>query len=178
MKNAITPAQVKNLIYNIRGKTVMLDSDLAKLFGVTTGNLNKAVKRNLDRFPEDFMFQLSKKEHDSLRFQIGSSKKRGGIRYLPYVFTEQGVSMLSAVLNSPTAVEISIKIIRAFVKLRTMLLENEALRYAVEGLEKRVDKNERDIQLAIKAIQDIIHPMIEKKNDKVMGFVAADKNKK
>jgi len=137
---------------------------------VTTGNLNKAVQRNIERFPEDFMFQLSKEEADSLRFQSGSLKRGQHSKYLPYVFTEQGVSMLSAVLSSPVAIDISIRIMRAFVKLRTILANNEALRYAVEGLERRVGKNERDIQIAINAIQSILTPPVPPKNKKRMGF--------
>src|SRR5215831_2049774 len=104
----------------------MLDSDLAHLYGVEASNLNKAVTRNIDRFPNDFMFQLTKQEFESLRFQIGISKKgRGGRRYLPFVFTEQGVAMLSSVLKSPRAVEINIVIMRAFVRLREMLASSE-----------------------------------------------------
>ena len=98
---------IQNKIYKIRGQRVMLDRDLAELYGVTTGNLNKAVKRNIERFPERFMFQLT--EHEFLRFQNGISSW-GGTRKLPYVFTEQGVSMLSAVLRSPTAIQVSISI--------------------------------------------------------------------
>ena len=175
MKQALTTVEIKNLIYNVRGKAVMLDRELARLYGVTTGNFNKAVKRNLKRFPADFMFQLTQEEYENLRFQIGISRRHGGRRYMPYVFTEQGVSMLSAVLNSPKAVEISIYIMRAFVKLRTILAENEALRYAIEGLERRVGKNERDIQIAIEAIQQILEPPPDKKKKIPMGFVRGKK---
>jgi len=108
---ALIPVEIiEKKILLIRGEKVMLDADLAELYGVETFNLNKAVKRNIDRFPEDFMFQLSKEEADSLRFQIGMSKEtgRGGRRYLPYVFTEQGVAMLSSVLNSKRAVHVNI----------------------------------------------------------------------
>jgi hypothetical protein len=167
-----TILRIEPLIRQIRGKSVMLDYDLAHLYGVTTGNLNKAVKRNRDRFPDDFMFQLSNKEAVSLRFQFGSLKKANHFRYLPYAFTEQGVSMLSAVLNSPKAIEISLHIMRAFVQLRKMLIGNEALRYAIEGLESRMGKNERDIQLAIAAIQRLIEPPKRPKKDRKMGFVA------
>jgi len=143
---------------------------------VTTGNLNKAIKRNIDRFPEDFMFQLTPDEFESLRFQFGIPK-RGGTRYMPYVFTEQGVSMLSAVLNSSKAVDISIRIMRAFVRLREILSKNVALRYAIEGLERRVGKNERDIQIAIGAIQQILNPPVQKKKKKKMGFAPSEKKK-
>jgi len=161
-------------ILSIRGKKVMLDRDLAVLYGVTTGNLNKAVKRNIDRFPEDFMFQLSEDEFSALRFQIGRPK-RGGTRYMPYVFTEQGVSMLSAVLNSPVAVDISIRIMRAFVRLRAILTEDAGLRYAIEGLERRMSKNERDIQIAIKAIQSILTPPNPPTKKQRMGFGPPEK---
>ncbi|MBN2036366.1 MAG: ORF6N domain-containing protein [Chitinispirillaceae bacterium] len=162
-------------IFSLRGKKVLLDRDLAPLYAVTTGNLNKAVKRNLDRFPEDFMFQITKEEADSLKFQFGSLKRGQHSKYLPYAFTEQGVSMLSAVLNSPIAVDISIRIMRAFVKLRSILAENEALRYAIEGLERRVGKNERDIQLAIKAIQSILTPPEPTKPKIRIGFTPPEK---
>ncbi len=161
-------------IVSLSGKKVMLDKDLSVLYNVTTGNLNKAVQRNIDRFPDDFMFQLTEEEFNRLRFQIGIPK-RGGTRYMPYAFTEQGVSMLSAVLNSPTAVNISIRIIRAFVRLRTFIAENESLRYAIEGLERRVGKNERDIQIAIKAIQSLINPPLPQKQKRKMGFTSPDK---
>jgi hypothetical protein len=115
--------RIESAILFIRGHKVMLDRDLAALYGVKTFNLNKAVKRNTDRFPEDFMFQLTAEEAGTLRFQIGMSKGkgRGGRRYLPYVFTEQGVAMLSSVLQSKRAVQVNVEIIRAFVRLRQML---------------------------------------------------------
>src|SRR5271157_4305739 len=115
----IVPREViERRIYLIREHKVILDSDLAELYGVETFNLNKAVKRNLDRFPQDFMFQLTREEANVLRFQIGMSKPRGrgGRRYLPYAFTEQGVAMLSSVLNSRRAVQVNIAIMRTFVR--------------------------------------------------------------
>src|SRR5437867_4317305 len=120
---ATVPVEIiEQKIYLIRGQKVMFDADLAALYAVETKVFNQAVRRNLDRFPDDFMFQLTKEEADSLRSQIVTSKtSRGGRRYLPYAFTEHGVSMLSAVLNSDRAVQMSILIIRAFVKLREIL---------------------------------------------------------
>ena len=111
---------IRNKIYEIRGQRVMLDRDLAELYGVTTGNLNKAVKRNIRRFPPDFMFQLTKEEWDSLRFQIGILDVGRGkyTKFLPHAFTEQGLAMLSGVLNSDIAIEVNISIMRAFVSLR------------------------------------------------------------
>jgi hypothetical protein len=115
--------QLQKLIYEIRGQKVMLDSDLAKLYGVESKVMNQAVKRNIGRFPYDFMFQLTSDEWDSLRSQIVTSKSnRGGRRYIPYVFTEQGVSMLSSVINSERAIEVNINIMRTFVQLRHYVL--------------------------------------------------------
>lgn len=114
---------IQSKIYEVRGQQVMLDKDLAELYQVATGNLNKAVKRNLKRFPSDFMFQLTTEEWESLRFQIGSLDKGRGKypKYLPYAFTEQGIAMLSGVLNSDTAIEININIMRAFVAVRRFI---------------------------------------------------------
>ncbi len=113
----ITSKKIESMIYVIRGQKVMLDSDLANLYGVLTKNLNKAVKRNIGRFPDDFMFQLSEEEFEGLRFQFGTSKK-GGRRYSPYVFTEPGIAMLASVLTSDEAININISIVRIFIKMR------------------------------------------------------------
>ena len=114
----------------------MFDKDLAQLYGVLTKNLNKSVNRNIERFPEDFMFRLTKEEYGVLRFQIGTSK-RGGQRYLPYVFTEQGVAMLSSVLNSERAILVNIQIMRVFTKLREMMISHKDLAQKIEELEKK-----------------------------------------
>ena len=127
-KPSIVPNEIRNLIYTIRGKQVMLDSDLAALYQVETKNLNKAVKRNIERFPVSFCFQLTEEEVENLRFQIGtSSLSYGGRRYLPYVFTEQGVAMASAILRSDIAVKMSVEIMEAFVEMRRMLISNASL---------------------------------------------------
>jgi len=137
----ISGERIEKAIYLIRGEKVMLDRDLASLYEVETGALNRAVKRNLQRFPADFMFQLTTEEADSLRCQIGISKRgRGGRRFLPYVFTEQGVAMLSSVLNSERAILVNIEIMRAFVKLRQMLASNAELSRRLGELESRYDK--------------------------------------
>ena len=118
---------IRKLIYTIRGKQVMLDSDVAMLYQYTTKNINKAMKRNLDRFPEDFCFELTEREMSNLRFQNGTSnleKKYGGRRYLPYVYTEQGISMLAGILKNEIAVQVSINIMRAFVEMRKLILSN------------------------------------------------------
>lgn len=134
----VTPDEVIiNKIYLIRGKKVMLDRDLAELYSVTTFNLNKAVKRNIKRFPADFMFQLDNQEVKNLIFQIGISSW-GGTRKPPYVFTEQGVAMLSSVLNSAIAIEVNIRIIRIFTKLREMLLTHTDILLKLEQLENKL----------------------------------------
>ena len=137
----------------------MLDSDLAELYGIETFNLNKAVRRNLERFPEDFMFQLTKDETASLlRFQFGISKKgRGGRRYLPYVFTQEGVAMLSSVLNSPRAVEVNIAIMRTFVRLREMIVSNKLLASKLADLESRIEHQGKDIKSLFFAIHQLMN---------------------
>lgn len=131
-----TPEFVERRIHVIRGQKVMLDSDLAELYRVETKNLNKAVLRNADRFPEDFMFRLTSQEANALRFQIGTSKVgRGGRRYLPYAFTELGIAMLSSVLNSERAIQMNIFIMRAFAYLRRVIATNKELEERVNQLE-------------------------------------------
>ncbi|MGV3766809.1 MAG: ORF6N domain-containing protein [Chitinophagaceae bacterium] len=128
--------EIASLIYTVRGREVMLDSDLASLYEVETKILNKAVKRNMDRFPDTFCFQLTDEESEGLRFQIGTSNTgRGGRRYLPYVFSEQGVAMLSAVLRSGIAVKVSIEIMNAFVEMRKMVVSNAALFSRMDKIE-------------------------------------------
>ena len=153
----LSPEQIEQAILLIRGQRVMLDSDLAALYGVETFNLNKAVKRNLDRFPADFMFLLTKEEADDLRFQFGISKKpgRGGRRYLPFVFTEQGVAMLSSVLRSKKAVNVNIEIMRAFVRLRHALAANAELARRVDGHEARLDEHDRQFVEVVKYIRKL-----------------------
>ena len=169
MIKSVQVEAVTEKIVPIRGKRVILDFDIAELYGVETKQLKRAVRRNIDRFPADFMFELSKKELDNLRSHFGTSSW-GGLRYRPYAFTEQGVAMLSSVLRSKKAVQVNIDIMRAFVRLRQMVAENEALKYAIEGLERRVGKNERDIQIAIKAVQSLLNPPQPDKSKRKMGF--------
>ena len=149
----IPGGRIEKAIYLIRGEKVMLDRDLASLYEVETGALNRAVKRNLQRFPQDFMFQLTTEESDILRCQIGISKRgRGGRRFLPYVFTEQGVAMLSSVLNSERAILVNIEIMRAFVKLRQMLASNAELSRRLDELESKYDKQFRVVFDAIRRL--------------------------
>lgn len=152
----ITSERIEKAIYLIRGEKVMLDRDLALLYGVATKTLNRAVKRNLQRFPLDFMFQLTAEEAELLRYQIGTSNAgRGGRRYLPYVFTEQGVAMLSSVLNSERAILVNIEIMRAFVKLRQMLASNTELSRRLDELESKYDKQFRVVFDAIRQLMSV-----------------------
>ena len=133
----ITTKDIENRIFNIRGVQVMIDNHLAELYQVETKNLNKAVVRNIDRFPLSYRFQITKEEWEILRFQIGTSNdEHGGRRYLPYVFTEQGVAMLSAVLKSDIAVKVSIQIIDAFVEMRKVLATNNLIDLRFNNIEK------------------------------------------
>jgi phage regulator Rha-like protein len=170
MKELIPQEVVERKIYLIRGHKVMLDSDLAVLYGVGTKNLNKAIKRNIERFPEDFMFQLTHDEIKSLRFQFGTSKEgRGGRRYLPYAFTEQGVAMLSSVLNSKRAIRVNIAIMRAFVKLRQIISTHKELVHKLEELERKIEKYDVDIQSIFEAIRQLMAPPPEKPR-RMIGF--------
>src|SRR5712692_566593 len=137
---------VERKIYFVRGQKVMRDSDLARLYQVQTKSLNLAVKRNVTRFPVDFMFRLTKKEDDSLRFQTETSKPgRGGRRYLPYVLTEHGVAMLSSVLGSERAVQMNISIIRAFIKLREILATHKELAQRLEKIERKYQEHDNEL---------------------------------
>src|SRR5712672_3549980 len=157
-KGIVSAEQIALRIRLFRGQKVLFDSDLARLYGVTTGNLNKAVNRNRERFPEDFVFQVTAEEAQNLIFQIGRSKGRGGRRHLPYAFTEQGVAMLSSVLQSARAVKINIAIMRAFVKLREMLGTNRELARKFSDLEQRVDRHDEEIAAIPEAIRQLIAP--------------------
>ncbi len=150
---------IERRIYLIRGHKVMLDSDLADLYQVLTKNLNLAVRRNHDRFPEDFMFQLNQEEAESLRLQIATSNVgRGGRRYLPYAFTKQGVAMLSSVLNSHRAVQGNIVIMRAFVKLREVMGTHKELAHKIEALERKYQEHDKELQVVFQAIKKLLQP--------------------
>jgi ORF6N domain-containing protein len=153
---------VERRIYFLREHRVMLDSDLAELYGVTTFNLNKSVRRNLERFPTDFMFQLTEEEFSALIFQIGISKRgRGGRRHLPYVFTQEGVSMLSGVLHSQRAVQVHIAIMRGFSRVKELLATHKELARKLEELEQRYDSK-------FKVVFDAIRNLMEKPAAKLL----------
>ena len=151
---------IEQRIYIVRGEKVMLDSHLAELYRVETSNLNRAVKRNRRRFPDDFMFQLTLEEAESLRFQIGISKTetRGGRRYLPYVFTEQGIAMLSSVLKSTRAIQVNIAIMRAFVQFREILATHKELAYEVRRIGRLQKEQGENIGVLWQAIQQLLEP--------------------
>jgi hypothetical protein len=190
MSKEIIPAeQIALQIRHFRGEKVLLDFDLALLYGVATKALNQAVKRNRDRFPNDFMFQLTTEEVLNLRSQtvtsssqgttnqqimknrsqiVTSSKKHGGARYRPYAFTEQGIAMLSSVLNSERAVKVNIAIMRAFVKLRWALETNRELAQKFSELERRVDKHDEEVAAILEAIRQLMTPPEEPRRE--IGF--------
>ena len=159
--------RIESMILFIRGEKVMLDHDLAKLYGTTTKRLNEQVRRNARRFPPDFMFQLAEQEVSTLRSQSATSKAsgRGGRRYRPLVFTEQGVAMLSSVLNSERAIEVNILIMRAFVKLRQLLATHVELARKLDALERRYDAQFR---VVFDAIRELMKPPQPK--DRRIGF--------
>jgi hypothetical protein len=167
----IPDEMIMNKIYFIRGHKVMLDKDLAELYGVETKVFNQAVKRNLKRFPSDFMFELTQKEFDSLRSQIVTSKVgRGGTRYLPMVFTEQGVAMLASILNSDKAININIQIVRVFTRVRQMLFDNTELRLAIEEIRKKTDNNTKNIEIVFQYLDELIEKKENKKPRKQIGY--------
>jgi len=162
LRNALIPVEViTGKIFILRGHRVMLDRDLAKLYRVETRAVNQAVKRNQDRFPEDFMFQLTSEEAKavrSLRSQIVILKRGQHIKYLPYVFTEHGVVMLANVLKSAVAIRASIQVVRAFVHLRQLLATNQQLARKIEALEKKVGKHDVDLQGILTMLRKLLEP--------------------
>jgi ORF6N domain len=157
-KEIIPIERIAQSIRWIRGQKVLLVPDLAALYGVTTGNLNKALKRNSDRFPSDFMFELKPEELTNLKFQFGISRWGGRRRSRPHVFTEQGIAMLSSVLNSERAIKVNIAIMRAFVKLRQILETNRELSKKFSELEQRVGKHDEEIDAILEALRQLMAP--------------------
>ncbi len=172
MESLVPVEMIEGKILSIRGQKVMLDEHLAELYRATTKRLNEQVKRNLKRFPPDFMFRLNEEEAEILRSQFATSKtQRGGRRYLPYAFTEQGVAMLSSVLNSDRAIEVNIQIMRVFVKLREMIASHKDLARKLDALEKKYDDN---FKVVFEAIRALMTPPPEKPKKKI-GFGLREK---
>jgi len=170
--------RIEKKIYLIRNQKVMIDKDLAELYGVSISRLNEQVKRNIDRFPQDFMFQLSKTEYEALRSQnaileMGRGKHR---KYLPYTFTEQGVAMLSSVLNSKQAIKVNIQIMRAFVKLREILSTHKELAQKLKELELKIDSHDHQIQAIFDVINQLLTP--PEKSKRKIGFAIGSENEK
>jgi hypothetical protein len=175
----IIPAErIERRIYLMRGHKVILSTDLADLYGVEAKQLNQAVKRNLDRFPPDFMFQLSREEVDASRSQIVTLNKRGqNIKYRPYAFTEEGVAMLSAVLRSPTAVQVSILIMRVFVRLRELLASHGELRQRLEELERTMLDHDEKFAAVFDAIRELMDEPKAKRKPPV-GFLTEEQRRR
>ena len=171
MAATVPMERITSKIYLIRKQKVMLDRDLATLYKVETKNLKRAVKRNIDRFPKDFMFELDEKELKDLRCQFGTSSW-GGTRYIPMAFTEQGVAMLSTVLNSKRAIQVNIQIMRAFTQLRQMLSTHKDLKKKIEAMEKKYDEN---FKIVFEAIKQLLKT--ESKPRKKIGFTVKEKQK-
>ncbi|MEP7015013.1 MAG: ORF6N domain-containing protein [Verrucomicrobiota bacterium] len=173
-KEIILIGRIAQSIYLLRGQKVMLGQDLAPLYGVTVGALTQAVMRNAKRFPKDFVFQLTSEEVTALKSQFVISKGgRGGARHPPYAFTEQGLAMLSSVLNSERAIRVNIAIMRAFVKLREALESNRELARKFDELEKRVGRHDKEIAAILEAIRQLIAP--PEKSRREIGFHAREK---
>jgi hypothetical protein len=169
---------IMDKIYYIRGYKVMLDRDLAELYNVETKVFNQAVKRNLKRFPADFMFELTQDEFDILRSQFVTSKiGRGGTRYLPMVFTEQGVAMLASILNSDNAIAINIQIVRIFTRIRQMLTDNTELRLAIEKLERKMENNTKNIEVVFKYLDEMLEKTENPIPRKAIGYKITKKEK-
>jgi hypothetical protein len=165
LTNSIEDQEIIDCIRIIRGQKVMLDRDLAVMYGVPTKRLNEAIKRNMTRFPPDFMFQLTEDEFKILKSQFATSSSEdgkagwGGVRKMPYAFTEQGVAMLSSVLNSEIAIQVNIQIIRVYTRLRQFLLNNlnnEEIRNKIESIEKNLIKKDEEIQTIFKILKELL----------------------
>ena len=167
---------ISSKIYLIRGKKVIIDQDLAKLYHVETKVLKQAVRRNIERFPEDFMFELSNQEFTILRSQIATSSW-GGTRYVPMVFTEQGVAMLSSVLNSACAIMVNIQIMRVFTKVRELLVDNLSIRLEIEEIRKQLSNHDKNIDLVFSYLDELIEKHDNPKPRKAIGFKTSSGNK-
>lgn len=164
---------ITNKIYLIREQKVMLDRDLAELYGVETRVLKQAVRRNLKRFPEDFMFEMTKEELEIWRSQFATSNEdKKGLRYAPFCFTEQGVTMLSCVLNSERAIEVNIRIIRVFTKIREMLTDNLSIKLEIEEIKKKLTNHSKNIELVFNYLDELIDKKDNEKPRKEIGYKA------
>lgn len=175
MSTNLPAEQIFSLIYELRGHKIMLDKDLAEMYGVETKQLKRAVRRNMDRFPTDFMFELTAEEWANLRSQIGASSEWGGTRYPPFAFTEQGVAMLSTVLNSKQAIAVNIHIMRVFVQVRSLAAGYKDLLEKINELQNSDAKQSEAITNLYRVFKELIEP--EHKNRKPIGFKKGTDNK-
>ena len=178
MEELVPIERIEGKIYLIRGQKVMIDRDLAELYGVPTKRLNEAVKRNIKRFPEEFMFQLTKEEAQALfisRSHFATLKWGHNIKYRPYAFNEQGVAMLSSVLNSERAIEINILIIKTFVRLRQLISSHKELARKIEELEKKYSKHEIEISAVFKLLKKLMEPPPETPRKRI-GFIVGTRD--
>jgi len=167
---AVPDEMVMNKIYFIRGQKVMLDRDLAELYGVETKQLKRQVNRNIDRFPEDFMLELTPSEYESLRSQFGTLKRGEHSKYSVFAFTEQGVAMLSSVLNSKKAIAVNIQIIRIFTKIRQMLVDNTELRLEIEKIKKKLDNHGKNMEVVFQYLDELVEKKNTPKTRKQIGY--------
>ncbi len=168
--NVLTEELVLNKIFIIREQKVMLDRDLAELYGVETKQLKRQVNRNIERFPEDFMFELTKEETEISRSQFGTLKQGDNIKYLPFAFTEHGVLMLSSVLNSSQAIQVNIQIMRIFTRIKKSVTENTELQLAVEKLEKKTNNNTKNIEVVFQYLDELIEKTDKPKPRTQIGY--------
>jgi len=171
----ITDELVLNQIYMIRGYKVMIDSDLANLYGVETKQLKRQVRRNIERFPDDFMFEITAEEYYNARCQTGTLVSGTNLKYLPMAFTEQGVSMLPSVLSSPRAVQMNIQIIRIFTKVRSMLNDNIEIKLEIEKIKKKLDNQDKNMEIVFKYLDELLDkPKLPNPGRKRIGFKPDD----
>lgn len=186
MKEIVSVELIENKIYLIRGQKVMLDSDMAELYGVATKHLNQQIKRNIERFPKDFMLQLTEREAASMRSQIvtgsdtdairpqNATASKRNIRHLPFAFTEHGVIMAASVLNSRRAIDVSVYVVRAFVRLRRMLAVNKELAHKLAELERKVESHDGAIRSLVTAIRQLMQEPAPK--EKKIGFIVKERS--
>ncbi len=176
METQIIPDEiVMNQIYYIRGQKVMIDRDLAVLYNVETRILKQAVRRNITRFPDDFMFEMTKEEFQNWRSQIViSNSDLMGLRFMPFCFTEQGVAMLSSVLNSERAINVNIQIIRIFTRIRHMFIDNTELRLEIEKIKSKLDNQDKNMEVVFRYLDELIEDKQDPKPRKRIGFKSED----
>ena len=174
----VSDETIMNQIYYMRGQKVMIDRDIAELYGVETKRLKESVKRNIDRFPDDFMFEMNQVEFQNLRSQFATSRsEHGGSRYLPMVFTEQRIAMLSSVLDSKRAISVNIQIIRIFTRIRQMLLDNTEVRLAIEKIERKTENNTKNIELLFQYFDETSEKKQTAKPIRKIGYKISKKKK-